>query len=352
MVELVVAMTVLAIGIIGVIGVLDSSFGVVVRNDNRSRAVSLATREVEGLRATPYSSLPVPPSNETETTTETMGGRTYTIEKAVTWVTRGAATQAYKEATVVVSWNEGTGALSEVHQSTYLYPGGLGVPSTTVPVGNCGTPAAPTTVVAAVPLELAGTTGVDLAWVPALISTPTVRSWVVEYSPDNFTHVQRATSALPVSSASLRLTGLSGGTTYQFRVASMAACGALSVWSPTATATTGTSVTAGCTYGTMSIAPNEVGLQAGGRRLTTAPTVSVNTHGSCAGLRIVYRRSSLAVDQTVLMVTASPGVWVAEIPNPTGGTWDAGMHHVTLFDAATTEKGTGQFTVCAVGTSC
>lgn len=59
LVELMVSLTVLAVGVISVVGVMHSSFRVAGAARSRARAVAVATREIGGLRAVPWASLPV-----------------------------------------------------------------------------------------------------------------------------------------------------------------------------------------------------------------------------------------------------------------------------------------------------
>lgn len=209
MVELMVSLTILAIGMVGVVGVFNSSFSVAAGASTRSKAVSLATREVEAFRAMRYSEVPV--SDATTTATDQIGGRAFTIEKAVTWLNETTVNQAYKQATVAVSWEDGSG-IHQVHQSTILYPGGLGpfaaTPSS-APAPSSNAPSAPTVLTAALPAGADGDTGVNLTWTMPTTSLELVDRFVIQYSTNSFAAVHEVTSTIPPDSRDFRVTGLS-----------------------------------------------------------------------------------------------------------------------------------------------
>ncbi len=220
MVEMVVSLTILAIGIVGVIGVMNSSFGVSVRTNQRSRAVALATREVESVRAVTWSQLPA--SSTATTRQEEVGGTTFTVEKAVTWQSRSGNAQAVKRATVAVRWTDADGRVRDVSQTTDVYPGGLGPAATTPTTASCSNSAAPSApgglLASLPPLAATADIGVDLVWTPPIASTVPVATWRIEMSNNNFGTAQVVTTTQPVSSVTTRVEGLSAGTAYQFRV--------------------------------------------------------------------------------------------------------------------------------------
>src|SRR5688500_6570407 len=123
LVELVVSLTILAVGIVAGIGTTNSSFRRAGSARGRSKGVAVATMETEKLRAVPYAELDVTESADLRT--ETINGVDYFIEKTVQWVGEPGIPNAYKEGWVSVSWDDASGN-HEVHQSTYLYPGGIG----------------------------------------------------------------------------------------------------------------------------------------------------------------------------------------------------------------------------------
>src|SRR5687767_7053121 len=104
MVELVVAMTILAIAIVSIVGVTNSSFRVAAGAGARSKAVAIATKEIEAVRAIPYPQL-VATAPTVQTSTQTQGGVAYQVQKTVVPVVDGAVTSAYRRAVVAVSWS-------------------------------------------------------------------------------------------------------------------------------------------------------------------------------------------------------------------------------------------------------
>lgn len=346
MVELVVALTVLAIGIVAVAGVMHSSAGVAIRTNQRSRAVALATREVESVRAVPYAQLDT--GEAVATRTETSGNTTFTIQRAVTWAAQGTNPRAVKQTTVSVAWTDG-GVTREVHQTSFVYPGGLGPVATVPPSDGCdsgaGTPLAPTLLVATVPTGLSGETGVDLLWTPAPPTSVPVTAWKIEMSTDGFATSQLLSQTQPSSSSSYRAEGLAAGTDYQFRVAAMAACAKVSAWSPVASATTNAAAAAACELGTPKVTPAAVKRSSGALTsgLEVSPNVTVNTTGDCTGLQVRY--SPTTGINAVLPMTGSGGVYAATIA--AGGAWDVGVHPLDLHDATGTKRASLLLTVCA-----
>jgi prepilin-type N-terminal cleavage/methylation domain-containing protein len=345
LVELVVSLTVLAIGIVGVIGVMNSSFSVSVRTSQRSRAVALATRELEALRAVPYKDLTV--STSTTTRTESVGGTTYTISKAVTWGSQGADAQAVKNAVTAVSWADAGGKVYDVSQSTVVYPGGLGpssVTTTTAACSNGGTPSGPTAIGASLP-GLLTDSAVDLTWTPPLSSATAIATWRIEMSTDSFVTSQVITTTHPVSSVLYRVQGLSAATSYKFRVAGVSACGKVSAYSPLATITTAASSPLVCSLGTPNVTPAGVKLTNGNSNsaLESTPTVWLNTTGPCSGLYVKYQ----AVFGTYRTQFLGGATSVKYVGITATGPWDIGVHGVDLYDGANVKRASLLLTVCA-----
>lgn len=342
LVELVVSLTILAIGVVGVIGVMNSSFGVAVRTNDRSRAVHLATRELESLRAQDYAA--IVPSATSVTTTRTVGGKTYTIETAITWGSRGTNLTAVKNATVNVRWPDAGGTVHDVAQTTTLYPGGLGPTAATgsASCGSAGTPSAPTGLTAGAPGVLTES-AVDLAWSPPSSSSPAITTWRIDMTTSATT--QTLTTTHPAGSLSYRVEGLSASTQYSFKVAGVSNCGVRSAWSPTQTITTSSSSQTGCTIGTPNVTPSAVRRANNGNNaaLETSPTVSVNTAGDCTGAYVKYQAVA-GTDRTQLLGGTSG---VRSVGLTATGPWDIGVHSIDLFDGANTKRGSLLLTVCA-----
>ena len=97
--ELVAALTILAVGIVGVIGVTNSSMNVAITTSARSKATALATKKIEDFRATPYDILEVKAYPDE---TPKVGGRTYRVQSWVDYRAVGALVNAYKAALALV----------------------------------------------------------------------------------------------------------------------------------------------------------------------------------------------------------------------------------------------------------
>lgn len=344
MVELMVSLTILSIGIVGVLGVFNSSFAVAAGGSSRSKAVSLATREMEAFRAMKYSDVVV--NNVTTTMTEQIGGLTYTIEKAVAWRDDGTVSQAYKQATVVVSWGD-RGGIHQVHQSTILYPGGLGThASSGTATSSSNTPPAPLTLAASLPAGDDGQNTVDLAWTMPTSGLDLVHQFVVQYSTNSFATPHEVTDSMPASARDMRVTGLSAGTAYSFRVASKSPMGKRSAWSPIASITTaGTSLTE-CSIGTPAVTPAKIERKAAndGAALVSNPIFSVNTSGPCSGLSITYK-PTMTTSRTLVLSSSTSGLFTGQLAGTTTP-WDVGPHTIELFDILLTKRGQVVLTVC------
>lgn len=350
MVELMVSLTILAVGIVGIVGVFNSSFSVAATASARSKAVSLATREIEAFRAMKYNDVAV--SNVTTTLTEQVGGRAYTIEKAVTWLTRDSVGQAYKQATVAVSWGDGAG-IHQVHQSTILYPGGLGPvsASSSTTAGSANAPPAPLTLAATKPAAPDDQTSVRLDWTMPSTGLELVDRFAVQYSTTtSFSTVHEVTATVPGGARDFSVTGLSAGTAYSFRVASVSPAGTRSAWSPTASLTTTASTVTTCTIGTPAVTPSRIERKSAneGAALTSNPVFSVNTSGPCSGLYIVYRPTASA-SQTLVLSASSGGLFTGQLLGTTTR-WDLGAHAIDLFDGAAVKRGQVILTVCGNNT--
>lgn len=371
-IELVASLTVLSIGIFGVMSVMMSSFSVATTSGNRTQAVAVASWEAEKLRAIPYSSVGFETNQpgyaatdngdatvtlatgEARTTphgSETVGPRTYTITRSIVWgaATAGTTTYsaAYKKASVAVSWSDRAGAHT-ARQSTIVYPGGLGpyATTTTTTAPPCGTPSPPTALTAAVPVDIAGSSTVNLTWVPPLIAFPAIASWVIEYSTNNFATTNQVTNTQPPSATAYSLSGLAASTTYQFRVAGKSVCGTVSASTPIASATTTAGVNLDCSYGRATITPSAIKRNNNGSNATLSAdaAVVVNTVGPCTGLHLTYQ--SQVGSTTTLAMTGSNGVWSALVDGTHTG-WDIGVHTIALYDGANVNQGGMTLTVCA-----
>lgn len=343
LVELMMSLTVIAIGVVGVIGIVNSSFMVAAGASARARAVSVATQHVEALRAVPYDELEI--SEEATSTVQVVGGTAFTVEQAITRAHASTVLDAYKKAYVAVSWTDRAG-FHAIHQSTLVYPGGRG------PVASTATtsPPSPVTPLAPNPLTAqkaaTGTdeAAVDLAWT---VTDPShIATFVVQYTTGSSTVL--VTESLPSDSRTLRVNGLSAATTYRFQIAAASASGARSGWTFADPVTTDPSATGACVIGTPSVDPPRVARRPSseGATLVVDPVFSVNTSGPCGALTIRYEPTRN--DEASRPVGGTSGLRTALIGGRTTR-WDVGATFVELFDATGTKRATVKLQVCEQG---
>lgn len=375
LIELVIGLTVLAVGIGAVVNVFHSAFAVAGQGNNRSRAVALATREAEAMRAIPYErvgfaadqvgyvadfeGLPTvvvdDPLIEPVESGVDVGGISFSFVRHVVWVDAASVSgfaDAYKRVTALVSWQDESG-VHEVRQDAFVYPGGQGAyagpqggaASTTTTLVSVVPPSAPLTLSASVPAGTDGATSVDLSWTASPISVTPIDTWIVEYSTDSFMSAQRLTDTQPASSTALTATGLSPSTTYSFRVAAQSANGLVSTWSVSVMATTTPALSNACGLGTATLTPSALKRLHGVSTVLSGNVVAVvNTTGTCTGLQLRY--SPIAGASATAYLTAGVGgMWTGTLDGITTA-WDTGTHQVEVLDGVGSVLGTMTVTVC------
>src|SRR3954465_14330445 len=175
-VEMVVALAILAIVMAPLARVYWSSIRTAGAASHRTDGSSIASREIESMHAVPYaqvgfyadqpgfvstfeglttvslgatspSSGPLVPQVDTQTSGITQGGINFSVRRYVVWSDARDATStyasAYKRLTVIVSWTDQVGAHT-ARQDSLLYPGGLGTYAS--PMGGTTTTPPTTTV--------------------------------------------------------------------------------------------------------------------------------------------------------------------------------------------------------------
>lgn len=372
LVEVVVSLTVLAVGILSTVQVFMSSLGVVGQVSTRARAVAMATEELESMHAVPYdilgfattqlnfvatfedrSTVEVPNPLIEPRSTRAFGAIQATVDRHVTWDDASSPdgtvsyAGAYKRGTVVVSWTDGRSARS-VRVDGLMYPGGrgayVGTTTTTAPSSSTLPPAAPFDLAATLRAGAEHST-VDLSW-SAGPSDPPVASWVVQYSSDGFATANELTSTQPATITTFSVDGLSPSTAYTFRVAGVSAAGVRSAWSNVAGATTADTSTAACQVGTATITPNAVSRRDNGTTVLASDAgVTVNTSGPCTGLRLSYRPTA-ANPTSVVLAKQDTSVWSGTVDGR-NTSWDTGTHQISVLDGDGATVATLAFTVCA-----
>lgn len=323
-VELVVSMTVIALGIMGAMGVMGANFTVASTATARTRAVALATQKMEALRAEPFEDLAV--SGVAVTETVQVAGTRYTVETVTAWKGTGTVPEAYKQAIVAVSWVDPRG-FHLVDQTSYFSEPGF---TAVVATSSCsGAPTSPQAL-EALPTPDAGATAIDVSWQPGAASPVPVARWTIERSVDGFVTSQLVTEAVPGDTLAFRSTGLAPGTSYSFRVAATSPCGESSPWSGSVTATTDAATVTGCSLGAPNVSPAHVSLANNGKDapLRASPVVTISATGTCEGFSLRYRQveGGSTVIRTMSLASGSlTGVVDA------AGPWDVKVHTLEVY---------------------
>ena len=353
LVELLVTITVLAVGIVGVMQVLLGTMQVSSSTDARARATAIATGEVEALRGLPYESLglaataPGYRATFDGATTVTLGeaqagttplgadvthsGETFSVRRDVVWTDatiQGAAPHddVIKRVVVTVSWQERSGTRT-VRQESTVYPGGLGpyVPTTTTTTLVTGPPEP--TCTSAVPGAADPTTQVELGWT----TTGTPDLWEIARSADGGTTWVTETDTLPGSRTDHVSVGLTPGSSYRFRLRSIVGT-ETSAW---ATCPDVATVAAGvdCQLVRARLTPQVVKRSPTGG-LQRDVEVTVVTSGVCPPATIYrVRYEPIAGDLVDIAMTPGSGEHTLEIDE--GGTtvWSLGIHVLEITKA-------------------
>ena len=82
--ELVVALSVFVVMILGIVASIDSGLTLTRNNAARSVAANLASQEMDTVRSTPFTTLTA------RTVTQVVGSTTYSIDRQLTWVSKSA----------------------------------------------------------------------------------------------------------------------------------------------------------------------------------------------------------------------------------------------------------------------
>ena len=217
-----------------------------------------------------------------------LGHVSFSVARHIVWVNAkdSAATYAgaYKQLTVIVGWSDTAGTHS-VRQDSILYPGGQGKYA-----GPEGVATSTTTTVPAVPPPApnlgsipnpTADASLSLSW--SMSSTAGVTKLVIEYDTNAGLTNPVVTPDQPATETSFTLTGLSPNTTYFVAVVAYSAGG--STMSNVRSQTT-LSAAGGCTFGPLTV-QGATALSTTGTKLTKSGKMSENlkfsftTTGSC-----------------------------------------------------------------------
>jgi hypothetical protein len=400
-IELVVALGLLAFVIGPLAGVFWAALKTAGVATHRSDAASIASREIESMRAVPYSlvgfygdetgytstfetlttvtlasSTPAgvipqvqpqrpdasaatsfaPDPDPANASAVTQGGVKYTINRYIVWVNAQDASttydQAYKRLTVTVAWADQAGPHT-VRQDSLLYPGGQGkyggpegaVATTTTPTTAPSLPVAPALNAPSVPADPAGETEIDLTWTQAT-GGATTTSFTVQYStnPSFPTGSTNAIANLPGSATSYSVTALASNTTYYFEV--LAVSGTNQVASNSVSATTLSTPVPTCSLGPLtvtgatSLSSTGTILNNGSGKMSENLNLGWSTTGTCSdSYDVVGTSPAFAADQgsPYSLVSNGSGQYSGAVLSAGQKNWSIGVHTFAVWDITTNQ---------------
>jgi prepilin-type N-terminal cleavage/methylation domain-containing protein len=398
-VELVVAMAVLAMVMAPLASVFWSAMRTAGAAAHRTDGSSIASREIEGMRAVPYSqvgfyadqpgvtatfeglttvslgatspstgsAIPhmqpqtpdpsaatnfAPDPDPTNASPIVQGSVSYSVRRYVVWAnaqgTSSTYTQAYKRLTVIVTFTDQVGTHT-VRQDSLLYPGGQGTYQGAMGGTTSTAPTTTTVLSPSAPIlnaitglaDPAGETQVPLAWSqPA--GGAAVTSYTVEYSTSlsfpvgNFSVI----TGFAPSVTSYTVPSLSANTTYYFKIIAYAASNSAS--SNVQSFATLPVVGPACNLGQLNVTGSQT-LSTTGTILATNGRVTENlalswtTTGTCPHSYYVkaVNPSNSADPGSPYAFSVSAGSYSATVPSQGSKSWAIGLHTFRVWDVST-----------------
>ncbi len=379
MVEMVVALSLLAVAMVAISGVFFAGLKAASASATRTSAVALATRETEAIRAVPYARMgfyddqsgrvatfegmetvslgATPPIGVTPrlvpTATEAVGPVTYSIRRHIVSVAAMDASatyaKAYKKTVVILTWTDGSGPHT-LRQDSIVYPGGLGPhggSTTTTAAPAAVAPTAPSNTTVVVPPDPAGRSQLDVTWSPP-VGGGAVTHHIVQWSTSSsFSSSVSSSPEQPATATTYQVTGLASGTSYHLRVIAYAGSARPSPPSGTASGTTlpapgpePCSVTSLTVTGTGNDADQGLStktyLQNGNDRLLESLNLVVTQAGACDGsfsVRSVLTSSGAADPSSPYALTGGGSSTDNGIIPASNTAWSAGVHTLTVLRA-------------------
>lgn len=372
LVELVVALTVMAVGIFGLMRVYGGTLGASSAADVRTSATAIATAELEALRSIPFDDLGFEATapgyaatwNDGGATFDTVTvaagraqtaptgagqvrkGETFDVVRRIVWLASSDGTaRALKRVVVEVTWADRLGSHT-VRQDSAVYPGGRGPDgTTTTTAASAGTLAAPTCT-SVTQNATTPTTALDLTWTATGPSDPA--SWEIRRraSSESAAQAVTVTSSLPGATRTFTASGLSAGSSYVFELRGLTGTGSGdSAWGACpAAATQGAapacsflSASAVSTNGNIAVRKKSGGLQDG-------VSVSVNTSGSCGTLRLRFTPSGPS--PVVLGLTPTANTYAGSF-SKNAYTWSIGNQQLEVLNASSSVVALVSLRVCS-----
>jgi len=398
-VELTIAMGLLAIVAASMAGLFWAAIGVAGASAHRTDAASIASREIEAMRAVPYTSLGfygdqtgypsggkwVDPKDGQSYDVVTLGASTgttagqiqpltpdpnaalnfkpdpmpenaqpivqggvqFSVQRYIVWANAQDASstyvQAYKHTTVIVTWSDKVGAHS-IRQDSIVYPGGQGkyngaqgAPVTTTTSTTIAlTPNAPTLDSISAPAQFQ----LNVSWTPSAAGAqPT--SFIVEWSTASNMASATTSSSLASNINSYPITGLAPSTTYY--VALIAYVNSTASPPSNVLSMVTQSQSASCVLGPLSVAgatsKSTTGtiLQKNGH-MSENLTLAWTTSGPCTdtySVKAVDSSNQADPGSAYALTSSVGGNYSATVASANSKNWATGLHTFTVFDVTT-----------------
>ena len=369
-VELIVALALMAIVMAGLAPALDSALQAASTANRRTAANGLATAAIEQMRAVAYdtvgyqhgspalaactptgnpqspfypyaSQTPVDLGAGTSglppwgyTMNDTPNSVVFTVQSCVYWMNAAGATsgsKSYKQSVVSVTWSDSAGPHGIVDVSAVYPTNSQAVTQPSQPVTN--TLLNPPSTVSVTPDPASGV--IDVSWTAA---SPTPTDYLVLYSAtDDFSNWSTLMVSPPVYGQSYQATGLTPGVTYYFQVASQNSQGISPLAAGGSPATAPGSNGGGCNVSSISLNPANGTVYTGLPNNNATPQTPGALLSPYTGIGVTVNASSQC---------GGPGISV-KVAGPSGYSgWVGGVQNAPLTQAVSGSF-TGTFGSCS-----
>lgn len=337
--ELVVALAVMAIGVSAAVQVYFGALGVSSASLARAQTTGIGSGELERIRALPWSevgfssSAGAPLSVDGETTVIVPGvglavgqtatnlsGRDVLLERSVTWVDLVEGGQAKR--VVVTATGPSTGSVegAVVRHETLLYRG-TGFETTASPAPPSGAPVRPG-LLTITPDTFEPASALQLAWTNP---GPPPQYWDIEVSTGGpISYV--ATRTLPGDQLSVTVRGIRSDATPLARVRGRNGT-FVGAWRQQSAPVLANDLLLPCTGGVVVVSPTPIVLTAAGQASTTFG-VDFGTSGTCPPLELLVPYDTGVVSRPMAIDGSGYSV---NVP-PASGTWNPGTQLLRIVD--------------------
>lgn len=373
LVELVVTLGIIGVGIFGLMAVFLGTITASTAADARTSATTVASADLEAMRAIPYDDLGFEATDVGYTTTWVDGattyqtvtvaagrsqtdpigtdqvrrGETFSLARRIVWgPSSDGATNAVKRVVVMVTWSDQAGTHT-IRQDSAVYPGGRGPAGTTTTTSVASGLSAPSCS-SVTPNVGSPQTALDVAWSRNGGSDPPYWRIRRRNPGDAVALAVIVTSNLPGGTRAYTDSTLSSGNSYDYEIQAYTGVDATSSgWAICPQGTT--SVATGCQVISSSATSTNgnIAVRRGNGNLQDNVVLSVNTSGSCSALRARFTPGSGAAQ--VVNLSNSTGTHSTTVGKNTYA-WSIGNKTVDVVDSANAVIARISLRVCSTST--